>query len=241
MSAAGDNLPNVMERADPRLKLPLCGGLAALAFTAGSWLQLGAVAAALLLLLAFSSSTALHPLGRTLWSLRWLLIFTLLLHMLLDPGRTLWGIAWLSRDGLLRGLMVTAQLATATLAAALLAQTTPGTLLARAGGWLLEPLRLLGCPVRRWQEQAAVVLYCVPLVQAELQSEAGATPGEPRSLRRFLVLFDRLIDHGEKIAARLSAGDEPLNLTGVWPPLAVANLVPAAVGVVTLGCFWLSA
>lgn len=240
MSADDDNLPKVMDRSDPRLKLPLCGGLAALALTAGNWLQLGAVAAAVLLL-AVGSRHGLRPLLSALWSLRWLLLFGLLLHLLLDPGRTLWGIAWLSRDGLLRGLLVTAQLAAATLAAALLAQTTPAALLARAGGWLLAPLRLLGCPVKRWQEQAAVVLFCLPLVQAELQPAQSHPQRGISSPQDFLPVFDRLVGEGERIAQRLAGGDEFFSVSGAWPPFGTLNFFPAAVGFVTLGLFLVSA
>ena len=81
-----------LHRADARLKLLVCGGLAILAFAAGSWPRL-AVAGAALVALAAAARCGPAWMLRTLWPLRWLLLFTLLLHLLLSPGYTLFGVS----------------------------------------------------------------------------------------------------------------------------------------------------
>jgi len=214
-----------LHRADPRLKLLICGGLAILAFAAGSWPRLAATAA-LLLPLAAAAGCGPGWLLRTLWPLRWLVLFTLLLHLLLSPGHTLFGLAWLSRDGLLRGLLICSQLGVAVLAASLLTLTTPAEVTARACGWLLAPLRRLGCPVRRWEELMALVLRFFPLLREELR--ATAPPGGGRWIsrivtweERLLPLFDRLVERADTLARRVAAGEEQLLPAATLPPLGL--------------------
>jgi energy-coupling factor transport system permease protein len=213
--------------ADPRLKLLVCATLAILAFAAGSWLRL-AVAAALLVPLAAAARLGPAWAVRTLWPLRWLLLFTLLLHLLLSPGYTLFGVVWLSRDGLLRGLLICSQLGTATLAAALLTITTSAERTAAACGWLLSPLARLGCPVRRWQELMALVLRFFPLLQGELRATAVTGQGGWSARvnaweERLLPLFDRLVERADLLARRVAAGEEQLLPAEGLPPLAIRS------------------
>jgi energy-coupling factor transport system permease protein len=214
-----------LHRADPRLKLLVCATLAILAFAAGSWLRL-TVAAALLIPLAAAARLGPAWMVRTLWPLRWLLLFTLLLHLLLSPGYTLFGVAWLSRDGLLRGLLICSQLGTAALAAALLTCTTSAERTAEACGWLLSPLARLGCPVRRWQELMALVLRFFPLLQEELRATAVAGRGGWSARvnaweERLLPLFDRLVVRADLLARRIAAGEEDLLPAASLPPLGI--------------------
>ena len=214
-----------LHRADPRLKLLVCGSLAILAFAAGSWSRL-AVTAAMLIPLAVAGRCTPGWLLRTLWPLRWLLIFTLLLHLLLSPGYTLFGFAWLSRDGLLRGLLVCTQLGVAALAAALLRFSTSAEQTAHACGWFLSPCRRLGCPVRQWEELMALVLRFFPLMRGELQATA-VNGGGSWSMRinawqeRLLPLFDRLVTRADQLACRIAAGEELLLPAEPLPPFGV--------------------
>jgi len=235
-----------LHRADPRLKLLVCGCITILAFAAGSWLRLAA-AGALLLPLTVAARCGPGWLLRTLWPLRWLLLFTLLLHLLLSPGHTLFGLSWLSKDGLLRGLLICAQLCVAVLAAALLTLTTPAELTARACGWLLAPLRRLGCPVRRWEELMALVLRFFPLLREELRGTAP--PGGGRWIsridiweERLLPLFDRLVERADTLARRVAAGEEQLLPAAAFPPLGLRGggdllLLAGGVGMLLLYLF----
>ena len=214
-----------LHAADPRLKLLVCGALAILAFAAGSWPRL---AAAAVLLLPLAAAARLGPawLVRTLWPLRWLLLFTLLLHLLLSPGHTLFGLSWLSRDGLQRGLLICSQLGTAALAAALLTATTSAERIAAACGWLLAPLARCGCPVRRWQELVALVLRFFPVLQAELRTTAVVDGGRWRARvdaweERLLPVFDRLVVRADILARRVAAGEEQLLAAEPLPPLGI--------------------
>jgi energy-coupling factor transport system permease protein len=211
--------------ADPRLKLLVCGALAILAFAAGSWLRLAA-AAALLVPLGAAAQRGPAWLVRTLWPLRWLFLFTLLLHLLLSPGHTLFGLAWLSYDGLLRGLLICAQLGVAMLAAALLTFTTSAELTALACSWLLNPLTRLGCPVHRWQELMLLVLRFFPELREELRAtavagDAGWTARINIWEERLLPLCDRLVVRADLLARRVAAGEETLLPATALPPLKV--------------------
>jgi len=236
-----------LHRADPRLKLLVCATLAILAFAAGSWLRL-AVAAALLIPLAAAARLGPAWMVRTLWPLRWLLLFTLLLHLLLSPGYTLFGVAWLSRDGLLRGLLICSQLGTAALAAALLTCTTSAERTAEACGWLLSPLARLGCPVQRWQELMALVLRFFPLLQEELRSTAVAGRGGWSARvyaweERLLPLFDRLVVRADLLARRIAAGEEQLLPAATLPPVGIrtgSDLLLLAGGVVMIALYLLA-
>jgi energy-coupling factor transport system permease protein len=214
-----------LHRADPRLKLLVCGGLAVAAFVAGNWQRL-VVAGATLAVLLFLARCGPRWLLRTLLPLRWLLLFTLLLHLLLSPGNTLFGVPWLSRDGLVLGLLICTQLAMAALAAALLTMTASAEQTALACSWLLYPLARLGCPVHRWQELIVLVLHFVPVLREELQ--ATAVPGTGRwSLRvvaweeRLLPLFDRLVTRADRLTERLATGKESLLPTRSLPSFRV--------------------
>ena len=185
-----------------------------LAFAAGDWYRLALAAMLLVVLLSLARCGPRWLLG-ILWPLRWLLLFTLLLHLLLSPGHTLLGLAWLSRDGLRQGLLICSQLGLATLAAALLTRTTAAEQIALACNWLLQPLARLGCPVHRWHEQILLALRFVPVLREELQATAAPGRGTWRARmtaweERLLPLFDRLVVRADHLARRLAGGDESL-------------------------------
>ena len=224
--------------ADARLKLLVCGGLAILSFAAGSWLRLS-VAGAALVALAAAARCGPGWMLRTLWPLRWLLLFTLLLHLFLSPGHTLFGVAWLSRDGLRLGLLTCGQLGVAALAAALLTLSTSAERTSLACGWLLLPLARFGCPVRRWQELMSLVLHFFPVLREELRATAVPAGGSWTKRvtaweDRLLPLFDRLVSRADHLARRVATGQEGLLPVEPLPPFRVrtgANLLLLAVGV----------
>lgn len=244
MPTVSSNAESPLHRADARLKLLVCGGLAIVAFAVGSWSRL-AVAGAVLVALAAAARCGPGWMLRTLWPLRWLLLFTLLLHLFLSPGHTLFGVAWLSRDGLRLGLLTCGQLGVAALAAALLTLTTSAERMSLACGWLLLPLARLGCPVRRWQEVMTLVLHFFPLLREELR--ATAVPGGGSwSMRvaaweeRLLPLFDRLVTRADHLARRVAAGQQSLLPAEPLPPCRVRTnadllLLVAGVGMLFLG------
>lgn len=216
---------SLLHRADPRLKLSACGLLAVLTFAAGSWPRLAVMATALLLLCTLARCGPFWML-KTLWPLRWLLLFTLLLHLFLSPGHTLFGVAWLSRDGLLHGALVCAQLCIAILAATLLNLTTAARQTARACGWLLAPLRRFGCPVQRWEELTALVLDFFPIMRDELRETAvGGKESWRRRImaweERLLPLFDRLVERADRLAHQIAGGKGPVLADAPLPPFAV--------------------
>lgn len=212
---------------DIRLKLPACLGLTIMAFAASGWYQLLIVLITIAVAALFSGMPAVSLL-KGVWSLRWLLLFTLLLHLLLSPGYTLFGSRWLSLDGLLRGLFVNGQIVTAFIAALLLSLSSHPEELAAAFGWYLKPLRRLNLPIDLWQEQLGLVLHFVPLVRAEFAARPKADPGRVRSLRtpfwahcqsHLVDMIDRLICLADAQAHRLLAGELVSSGPGELPAL----------------------
>ena len=136
-----------LHRVDPRVKLLLLLGLIACLFSASNPQRLLLIAC-LWFTAAGATTQGLHDVWRIIKMLRWLLFFTLLVHLLFTPGRTLFGTSWLSYDGLLRGLLINSQLLMAVLFSLLLAWTTRPEALASGLTTLLAQLQMLKVPVK---------------------------------------------------------------------------------------------
>jgi len=239
----GDSL---LHRLDPRIKLfglPLLVIAAFAAPAAGQRLALALLAAGLILL----GGGHWRFFGRGLWLLRWLFLFTLLLHLLLSPGRTLLGSAWLSLDGLLRGLQVCEQLALAVLFSSLLTLTTSPPQLAAAVAAVLRPLGRLGFPARESAMLLLLVLHFIPLLREEALAELGAggaaaadarRPGllargrvlaRGRAVGRMLApLLLRLVERADRLAHAAASGEEVIAEPPPLPPLRRAGPLDAA-------------
>ena len=220
-----------MHRIDPRVKVLSCLLLVILAFAATAWVQI--------LVLVVSASVAFclipslaHSLWRIGWTLRWLLLFTLLMHLFFTPGRTLWGLGWLSSDGLLIGSFVCVQMLLAVLLSALLAITTSTKSLASAFGWFVQPLQWLGCKTGEWQQILLLTMDFMPIVQEEIRvttSPEGDSADEatlPTSKSRWSIWSDklqdlilRLVGRGDEIAHQIAASDDTLRASVALSPL----------------------
>ncbi len=207
-----------MHRLDPRLKLAGLPVFVVAAFACSAWFQL-AVLAAWALLLVLLSGVRPDIWWRGLWVMRWLFLFTLLLHVALSPGRTLAGLAWLSYDGLLQGLMVCSRLALAVVFSSMLTLTTSVEALACALRFILAPLRRFGLAVDSLVWQLQLVLRFLPALREDaaglLQESrergedvaAGTLVERARLLRRFLApLLFRLADRADAMAEDVVAG-----------------------------------
>ncbi len=183
--------------------------------------------------------------------LRWLLLFSLLMHLFFSPGRTLWGLSWLSFDGLLTGTFVCLQILLAVTASALLGITTSTASLSLAFGWLVQPLALLGCRTEEWQKIMAQAIDFIPLVHAEISVSGKAEDatsdkyGLKTKQDRFHAwgkslhnLIFRLVDRGDEIAYCLAAEDDSVTgqkrLPAFLPMAFLDQLVLVIVFLVTL-------
>lgn len=227
-----------VHRLDARYKVIVAPLLVVAAFAATGCGQLGLLS--LLLLAAWR--LALLPLAmvpRLAWRLRWLLLFTVLVHLFFTPGRTLFGQTWLSLDGLQTGLLTCWRLLLSLLAAAGLGATTAPAALAGALGWLLSPLRRLGLPVAGAAGMVLLVLHFIPLLRSEAlaaHEALAATEGRMPSsgyLRRgryacrlVTPLLLRLVSRGDELARRLAGGEMVAELQPLAPP---APLRPSGV------------
>lgn len=239
--------------ADPRLKVLSCLLLVILTFAAGNWTQLALLFAALSMAFWLSSSpfSVLWPVCRML---RWLLLLTLLMHLLLSPGRTLWGTSWLSLDGFLTGLFVCLQILMAVIASALLGITTSTESLADVFGWFARPFQRLGFRTDEWQGLMLQALEFLPVIQEEVRAARGAeganrsSAGTPDANRRWArwvqkandLLF-RLVDRGDAMAHHLAASEEPSPVSGNCAPLfpmAFSDRLLAGVMTLIIICYW---
>lgn len=240
---------SVLHRLDPRLKLCGLPLLVVVAFAGQSPLRLGGLvvlAAALVLL----SDIEGRIWWRGIWALRWLLLFTLLLHLLLSPGKTLFGIAWLSQDGLLRGVLVCSQLVLAITFSSLLTLTTSPQEVARAFASLFAPLARFGVSVHEISTLLLLVLHFVPVLREEaialverfrgegLDPSRGPLIARGRALSRMVApLLLRLVDRADALARSVAAGEDVVDttvaLSSFWPPCR-ADLVALVAGVLCL-------
>lgn len=202
-----------LHQLDPRLKLLLLCLLMACLFSATTGWRL-LVLFGLWLFSARCCQDGWQDGWRMARLLRWLLLFTLLLHLFFTPGRTLFGTSWLSADGLLRGLLVDTQLLLAVLFSLLLAWTTKPQDLTWGLTSLLSPLQRIGVPVREAGGLLILVLQFFPIIRdetAQLKGESGFPKGLA-GLRARAVLVSplllRLIDRADQLAAQIVSEGE---------------------------------
>ena len=216
-----------LQRLDPRLTVPLCLGLVVLAFAARSLPALLLVTAAGVLLILLAQVSG-EKLWRTWWTLRWLLLFTLLMHFCLSPGRMLFGSRWLSLDGLLLGSFVCTQLTVAVFCGMLLSLTLSAEKLAATITWFLLPLKRLGCPVDGWHRQTLLVLSFLPIVREEYLALREGESGQGRVpvrasltvwVERVKVLLDSLVARADKLALEVTEGRLGGLALKPWPRL----------------------
>ena len=243
----------ILHRVDPRLKIFSCLLLVVLSFSSSGWIQLIPVLTTVVV-----AAWAVRPFSmqilRLLLMLRWLLLFTFLMHIFFSSGRTLWGLSWLSFDGLLLGTFVCLQMTLAVAASALLGITTSTIDLSLAFGWMVRPLGLLGFRTTEWQKIMLQALDFIPLVFMEINASAqidntsdkhsaevkqGRFHTWGKGLHRLIF---RLVDRGDKIAYRLTVdGDATAGrqrLPAFLPMALLDQLFSMAVCLVILS-YWL--
>lgn len=206
-----------LHRVDPRVKLLLLLGLITCLFSASNPQRLFLISC-LWFVAAGATIRGLHDVWRIIKMLRWLLFFTLALHLLFTPGRTLFGTSWLSYDGLLLGLMINTQLLLAVLFSLLLAWTTRPEAMAAGLTTLLAPLQRVKVPVREAGGMLLLVLHFFPLIQEEvaiLKTEGRAEGGGVVSgfrgwLSQIEPLLNRLFDRADQLAQDIVSGSAVL-------------------------------
>ncbi|TYO99547.1 energy-coupling factor transporter transmembrane protein EcfT [Geothermobacter ehrlichii] len=238
--------PRFLHRLDPRAKLAVACLLIVLAFhenSAGGLLLLTGV-------LAFGALAAGGPRPadclRWLRPLRWLLLSTVLLHLLFSPGHTLFGLPWLSRDGLLFGLWTCWQILLAFGFSSLLAATTESERLAQALGWFLAPLNRLGLASGSLRVLLPLALQLLPELRRETgdvwrsHSELARQMGRGALLRRaraagelIEILVIKLADRADRLAV-LRAHAGPAEAGSDLPPMPF----PVRLGTLAV-CFFL--
>jgi energy-coupling factor transport system permease protein len=243
---------SLIHRLDPRIKVLSSLTLVVLAFAASDWIQL-----AMLLVVAAGALLVISPHAwlvlRVCSMLRWLLLFTLLMHLLLSPGRTLWGLSWLSLDGLYLGVFVCVQIALAATTTAILAITTRIEDLSASFGWFVKPLSRLGCRTDDWQKIILLALGFIPVVREEMhlsvRSEADCSAVRDQGWKgrwsafctKMKAFTERMLIRGDTMAHQIAANDNscriPSVLLAIWPlPLPDRCIVAAMM--LIMACYW---
>jgi energy-coupling factor transport system permease protein len=223
-----------------------------LIFAASDWIQL-----AMLLVVAAGALLVISPhvwlVLRVCSMLRWLLLFTLLMHLLLSPGRTLWGLSWLSLDGLCLGFFVCVQIALAATTTTILAITTRIEDLSAAFGWFVKPLSLLGCRTDDWQKIVLLALGFIPVVREEMhlsvRSKADWSAVRDQRWRdrwsafstKMKAFTERMLIRGDTMAHQIAASDNscrtPSALLPIWPLSLPDRCIVAAMMLIMTG-YW---
>lgn len=208
---------SLLHRLDARVKLILVGALVICLFSSFSPVRLGFIAG-VWLILAILARQAFSDAWRILKMLKWLLLFSLLLHLLFTPGRTLFGTGWLSLDGLVNGICVDLQILLAVLLSLLISSTTSPQALAGALAAMLSPLQLFKIPVKEVGAMLVLVLHFFPLIKSEIVAlrlqNRQAGHGVLTRLRNWseqleMVLL-RLLDQGDALAHAIVDGNSDL-------------------------------
>jgi len=208
----------VMQRYDPRLKIALLLMLIVTIFAAPGFSSLLVVGILVVGLFVWQRPIFTQFIQRLRY-LRWLLLFTLLMHLFFTPGRVLLGLRLLSYDGLLRGMMVDLQLALALFFTLFFSVVTTPSAVAWGAARILSPLKRLGFHVDEASGLVGLVLHFLPQV-----FELGAPlamqvkQAEQRSLmERFQILAKSLgdailglIGEADQLAQALARGDKTL-------------------------------
>ncbi len=236
-----------LHRVDPRVKLLLLGGLIVCLFSASNPQRLFLISC-LWFAAAGTTIRGVYDVWRIIRMLRWLLLFTLILHLFFTPGRTLFGTSWLSYDGLLLGLMINTQLVLAVLLSLLLAWTTRPEALALGVTTLLAPLQRFKVPVKEAGGMLMLVLHFFPLIQNEvavLKSErqkecSGVMSGFKGWLQNIEPLLNRLFDRADQLANDIVSGADVL--AGIEsqgdPVFDRSSLILAFLGMLMIFLLW---
>ena len=178
--------------------------------------------------------------------LRWLLFFTLVVHLLFTPGRTMFGTSWLSYDGLLRGAMINIQLLLAVLFSLLLAWTTRPEALATGLTAMLKPLQRFKLPVHEAGGMLLLVLHFFPHIQHEVQelksTRKADTNGLVAGLKSWVgcvePLITRMFDHADTLAHNITCGDKVVDAVTSPPVFDRYALVAGVSGAVLVLLLW---
>jgi len=223
---------SLIHRLDPRTKVLSSLILVILAFAARDWTQLA--------VLLVAAAGALQLISHQAWlvlrvcsMLRWLLLFTLLMHLLWSPGRTLWGLSWMSLDGLSLGGFVCVQIVLAAMVTTILAITTTIEGLAAAFDWFVQPLSWLGFRTDDWQKILLLALGFIPVVREEMnlstRSEADGSTSRNRDWKGRWSVFcakmqaftERMLIKGDTMAQEIAAHGDSCQMTfalpSIWP------------------------
>jgi energy-coupling factor transport system permease protein len=245
---------SLFHRLDPRIKVLSSLTLVVLSFAAGDRVQLAILMVVAVAALPVISAHALLLL-RICLMLRWLLLFTFLMHLLLSPGRTLWGLGWLSLDGLYQGSFVCLQMVLAVIFTAILAITTSIEDLAAAFGWFVRPLSRLGCRTDEWQKILLLALGFIPVVHAEIHlsgqgdaaspaGRAGGTKGRwSKFFSRTEDFIERMLARGDKMAHQIAAEDSSSRILSEQPsiePLSLLDRYFLGAMILVIVCHWLA-
>lgn len=233
-------------RINPAVKLVMLLVLAACLFSAVDLWRPFVIALAWGVLV-LSVDAGFRDLWRVMRMLRWLLLFTLILHLFFTPGRTLLGVAWLSYDGLMRGLVINSQLLLAVLFSLLLSWTTPPAAMARGLEVVLAPLKLFRVPVRETTGLLLLVLHFFPLIKEEIDGEKVQMSGRQFKglsmikawVARFEPILIRLFDRADQLALDIVSGNRQFSSEGdAVPKVTRFDIISFIVGVGVLLMFW---
>ena len=239
---------------DPRIKVASFLTLVVLAFAASDWTQLAVlfvVAAGSLGVISLHARLVL----RVCSMLRWLLLFTLLMHLLLSPGRTLWGLSWLSLDGLYMGIFICSQIVLATMMTTILAITTKIEDLTATFGWFVQPFSRLGCRTKDWQRIILLALGFIPAVHEEIyrsgqsKNVPAADKGQDKKARwstfctEIQDFTERMLTRGDSMARDIAVNDNscriPPELPSIWP-LSLPDRYIVTAMMLIMVCHWLA-
>ena len=159
---------SILHRLDPRVKIILLFVLLVLIFSADApteYIFLTVLTALLIILSRIKLTTVL----RSIKPLRWILLFTFLIHLVSHDGEIIFRV-WIfnvTDEGLLAGVLISLRLILMIVVSSLLTFTTTPLKLTDATEKLLSPLKVMGVPAHELAMMMTIALRFIPTLFEE--------------------------------------------------------------------------
>ena len=159
---------SIIHRLDPRTKIFAVFALLILIFSAESALEYLFLTATTIILIALSKINPSSVI-RAIKPLKWIIIFTFLIHLFSHDGAELFRLGFLTAtiDGLRAGFFISLRLVLMIVASSLLTFTTSPLKLTDATEKLLSPLKVIGVPAHELAMMMTIALRFIPTLLEE--------------------------------------------------------------------------
>lgn len=210
---------SILHRLDPRTKIFGMLAIMVALFFVNNWIGL-VYAAIVVFAVLFASQVPLKFYIRGVKPLRWILLFTAAIQILLTPGEIIWqwGILHITAEGVRLAIFMCVRLVLLVMTTSVLTLTTTPIVLTDAVENLLSPFKRIGVPAHELAMMMTIALRFIPLLADETEKimaaqkargaafDEGGLMDRARALLPILVpLFLSAINRASELAMAMEA------------------------------------